>query len=53
MLNTDSVSFLISDPYEVKRKTRLKSEVNLKEKPCVTGEVQTVSLIFVFLQFSM
>lgn len=26
------------DPYEVKRKTRLKSEVNLAEKPCVTAK---------------
>lgn len=35
---TLSYSLFTSDPYEVKRKRKIKSDVGFREKPCVTGK---------------
>lgn len=34
-----SVSVLTLDPYEVKRKRKIKSDVGFREKPCATGKM--------------
>lgn len=34
-----SVSVLTSDPYEVKRKRKIKSDAGFREKPCVAGKM--------------
>lgn len=34
-----SVSVFTSDPYEVKRKRKIKSDVDFREKACVTGKM--------------
>lgn len=35
-----NVFAFMSDPYEVKRKRKIKSDVGFREKPCATGKMR-------------